>query len=147
MGPIVLERMDDRLDAIETAFVTALSTRIIKRELMHFDDHEEAEINAGVLMIASQGEGNYSESLGMVAKEGTQRLLLIGHLKLAEAASSLDVENAEIDFIEELKAALRLGVDGLSFSLKNVEQSAQLDKPYGWFVASVDAGPPLQNSY
>jgi len=147
MGPTALDRLDDRLDAIEAALVVAMPARIIKREMLHYDAHTVAELTAGVLMLTSQGEGSYSESLGMVAKEGTQKLLVIGHIKLPESATGRDVETAEINFIEELKSMLRTGVPGLSFKLVNVEQSAQLEKPYGWFVASVNAGPPQENTY
>ena len=147
MGPAALERMNERLDAIEAALIAAMPSRTIKREMLPFDDHGSAELSAGVLMLISQGEGNYSSELGMVAKQGTQKLLLIGHLELAPTATGQEVEAAEITFIEELKSMLRAGVPGLSFNLINVEHSAQLEKPYGWFVASVDAGPPKENTY
>lgn len=147
MGPVKLERLDDRLNAFETALKAALPTRIIKRELMHFDKHTAAEISAGVLMLVSKGEGSYSQVPGMVAKEGTLYLTLIGHLKLAETNTGQELETAEINFIEEIKAALRINVPGMSLKLNNIDQSAQLDFPYGWLVASVDVTPPQQNTY
>ena len=146
MGPQRIERMDDRLDAIETALTAAMPGRVIQRELVHFDDHAPADISAGVIMIVSTGESNYNNDLGMEAKEGTQQILLIGHIKLPEESTSQAVEDAEINFIEELKGAIRTGVNGMSIALKQVSHSAQLEKPYGWFVASIDAGPPNENT-
>ena len=146
MGAQKIERMDDRLDAIEQALIAALTTRVVKRELQHYDDHSQADIAAGVLMIVSSGEGDYNNSLGMVAAEGTQNIMLIGHIKLVEGSTSLAVEAAEINFIEELKSALRTGVTGMGIALKQINHSAQLEKPYGWFVASIDAGPPPENT-
>ena len=147
MGPVMLEHMDERLAAVRALFSAALSARVIKDSLLHYTEHTDAELTAGVLTIVSQGEGDYSTALGMTAREGTQSLLFIGHLKLAESATGRDIETAELAFIRELKTALRTGVEGVELQLRRIEHSAQLDHPYGWFVASVDAGPPRANNY
>lgn len=146
MGPEIISNMSDRLNAVKDALAAAMPTRTVTRELKHFDDHVDAEISAGVLMVTSRSEGLYSQSLGMVAKEGTQKLLLIGHIKLAESVSGEALEDAEIAFIEELKAALRITIPGIGIRLTRVEHSGQTDKPYGWLVASIDAGPPELNT-
>lgn len=142
-----IERMDDRLDAIAAALTTALSTRVIKRSLVHYTDHADADLAAGVVTLLSAGEGGYSNGLGMTAKEGTHKLLLIGHLQLAESADGEAIEAAEIDLIEEIKAFVRSGVTGTSLRLENVIHSRQLERPYGWIVAYIDAGPPRRNTY
>jgi len=142
---LAVDHMGTRLAAVLVLLTAQLSTRHVTRNLKHFTDQPAADIADGILTIVSAGEGNYKNQRGMVAKEGTGRLLLIGHLKLAESASGQAVEDAEVAFIEEVKAALRVGVTGIGFALQNVEHSRQLDRPYGWFVASVDAGPPLES--
>ena len=146
MGPEIISNMSERLNAVKDSLATAMPTRTVTRELKHFDEHSDAEIAAGVLMVTSRNERDYSQSLGMVAKEGTQKLLLIGHIKAAESVSGEALEDAEIAFIEELKAALRITVPGVGLRLTSVEHSGQIDKPYGWLVASVDAGPPDMNT-
>lgn len=142
-----IDRMDDRFDAFEAAAKLGMPNRHIKNELKHHTDHEPQEVTDGVLTIVSASEGDYNNSLGMEAKEGTQRLVCIGHLKVAETDSKKAVQDAEFDFIEEFKAFIRSGVSGMSLRLENVQHSRQLDHPFGWFVAIVDAGPPGSNVY
>lgn len=140
-GP-TLTRLDDKKTAVLASLAASMPARVIIGEKKHFTDHSDADIAAGVLMVISLGEGQYRQERGMVAKEGTQNFLFIGHIKLAEDATGNQVEQAEINFIEEFKAAMRAGAAGLHLALQNIEQSAQLDKPYGWFVAGGTAAPP-----
>lgn len=147
MGGTAIERMDDRLDAVAASLAIALPTRVIKRSLLHYTDHSPVDLAAGVVTLLSAGEGNYSKGLGMVAREGVQQMILIGHLKLAESAAGVDVEAAEIDLIEEIKAWARNRIAGLSLRLDSVQHSRQLEKPYGWVVAFLDVGPPSANTH
>lgn len=142
-----IERMDERLDAIETALVAELSTRTIKRDLLTFTDHTDAEIDAGVVTIVSAGEKDYNNGLGMEAKEGAHQVLLIGHLRVAEGTTGKDIEAVELDLAEEIKAFVRTGVADMSLKLNSIQHSRQLDHPYGWLVANIDAGPPRANIY
>jgi len=142
-----LERMDDRLDAIETSLIQVLQTRVISRDLKHYTEQTDADLTAGVVTIVSSGEKDYSKDLGMAARDGTQSVLLVGHLRIAEGMGGKAVEAAELDLIEEIKAWMRAGVTGMSLHLNNVQHSRQLDNPYGWIVAYVDAGPPSQTTY
>ena len=147
LGGTVIERMDDRLDALEASLAAALPTRTIKRSLMHYTDHTDTELAAGVVMLVSGGEGDYNKGLGMVAREGVQRVLLVGHLKVAEDAAGAVVEAAELDLIEEIKAWARTNVPGMSLRLDSVQHSRQIENPYGWLVAYLDAGPPRSTTY
>jgi hypothetical protein len=137
-----IDHIGVRLAAFEDALITALPTRHIKRaELIPFHEHKAQEIRDGVVTIISSGESNYNNSQGMVAREGTLRLILVGHLKLDENATGLEIETAEIALIEEIKAFVRAGVPGMSLSLDSSQQSRQLDKPYGWTLQYLDVGP------
>lgn len=142
-----IERMDDRMDAIAAALLLALPTRVVKRSLKHYTEHSAADLAAGVVTLVSAGEGSYNPGLGMVAKEGTHRVLLIGHLKVAEGQDGEDIEAAELDLAEEIKAFVRAGVTGTSLRLDRIEHSRQLENPYGWLVAYIDAGPPRRTTY
>lgn len=142
-----IERMDDRLDALQAALAAALPARVIKRSLLHYTDHEPAELAAGVVTIVSGGEGDYNKGLGMVAREGVQRVILVGHVQVAEGAAGAVVEAAEIDLIEELKAWARAPIAGMSLRLDSVQQSRQLENPYGWLVAYLDIGPPRATTH
>jgi hypothetical protein len=147
----VIARMDDRLAAFRAAIVAAgspLAARVHKPNLMHYTAHSEAELTQGVIISVSAGEGNYHQaSEGMIAKEGTHRVLLIGHCRVAETATPSAIEALEINMIEEVKAFLRLPIPGMSLNLESVEHSRQLELPYGWFVAFIELLPPRTNVY
>lgn len=148
MIPVAIERMDDRMDAIHTALVAALPLRVVKRSFFrHYTEHEEAELDAGVVMIISSGEGDYKRGRGMIAREGTHSFLLIGHLKVDDDSEPQTTEAAELDLIEELKAFARLPMPGMSLYLAQVQHSRQLEHPYGWVVAYLEASAPSQNTH
>jgi hypothetical protein len=142
-----IERIDDRQAAIVTSLTAALSTRVVKRSLLHYDQHEPGEIETGVVMLVSDGESQYSQNLGMTAKEGKHGQLLIGHLKVAEDSEPLAIELAEMALIEEIKSWVRSGVSGMSFEIEAAQHSRQLEHPYGWVVVKLNAIPPRTNVY
>lgn len=144
----LISRMDDRMDAVGTALTAALPARVVKRSLLqHFDAHGRGEIEQGVVMLVSAGEKDYRREPGMVAKEGTHGMVLVGHLKVDENDTPQAVEAAELDLIEEIKTFVRAGVTGMTLFLDRVEHSRQLDFPYGWIVAYLSAGPSNSNVY
>lgn len=148
MSVNAIERMDDRMDAIHAALVAALPTRVVKRSFFkHFSEHEEAELAAGVVMLISAGEGDYARGRGMIAREGVHKFLLIGHVKSDDDSEPKATEAAELDLIEEIKAFVRVPVPGMSLYLAQAQHSRQLEHPYGWVVANLDAGPPSQNTH
>jgi hypothetical protein len=142
-----IERIDDRQTAIVASLSAALSTRTVKRSLLHYDQHEPGEIEVGVVMVISDGESQYSQNLGMAAKEGKHAQLLICHLKVAEDSSSVAIELAEMALIEEIKSWVRAGVPGMSFEIESSQHSRQLEHPYGWVVVKLNAIPPRTNVY
>lgn len=145
--PIPIDRMDARLDAIEAALTAALPTRLVSDTLQHYTERSDAELTQGVVTLVSADEKGYSQNLGMAARDGTQRILLIGHLRVAEGTPRKAIQDQELDLIEELKAFIRAGVPGMSLTLDSVIHSRQLDHPYGWVVAYIDAAPPRQTTY
>lgn len=143
----LIDRLDDRLDAIAASLSAALPNRVIKRALMHYTDHSPAELAAGVVTLVSAGEKDYSRNLGMVARDGTQQILLIGHLKVAEDTTGMDIEAAELDLIEDLKTWCRQPLPGMALRLESIQHSRQLEHPYGWLVAYFDITSPRANTY
>lgn len=144
MGPVVIDRMDERMTAVEAALKAALPTRVVKRSfLKHYDDHAAGEIERGVVMLISADEGGYNTAPGMQAKEGTHRMLLACHIKVAESGAQIDVEKAELKLAEEIKSFVRQGVVGMHVALDRVIHSRQLEYPYGWVVAYLDVGRPV----
>lgn len=142
-----IQRIDDRMAAIFSSLQSTLTARILKRGLLHFDQHEAGEIESGVVMAISDGESDYSENLGMTAKDGKHGLLIICHLKVAETSAKVAIELAEMALIEEIKSWVRAGVPGMDFEIITAQQSRQLEHPYGWVVVKINAIPPRSNVY
>jgi len=154
MGPEIIDTLPARTDAIEASMraSTALASRVIKRSyLRHYDEHQAGELEQGVLMLISTGEGGYKNGQGMVAREGVQRLMLVGHVKVSDDLSNdeqgLAVEAMEQSMIEEIKAWARAGVSGVGLSIESFQQSRQQSAQYGWIVGYLSAGPPGETTY
>lgn len=142
-----IERIDDRQAAIYASLVAALNTHVVKRSLLHYDQHPQGEVEIGVVMLISDGETQYSQNLGMTANEGKHGQLLIGHLKVAEDSAPVAIELAEMALLEEIKSWVRTGVSGMSFEIESAQHSRQLEHPYGWVVVKLNAIPPRTNVY
>ncbi len=146
MSLIKLERIDDKLAALNAALVAAMPTRQVEIGFTPYDDRTDTELLDGVVNIVSAGEGNYHQGRGMAAKEGTLKVHLINHLKVAETASRADLQQAEINLAEEIKSFVRTGVAGMTLALDSIEQSRLLEYPYGWVVAFLGLRPPASNA-
>lgn len=135
------ERIDVRTAELFASLQAALPTRVVKRNLEHFQFHPPGELEQGVVMLISDGEGNYNNKPRRTATEGTHSLLIIAHLQVGETDTPLDVELAEMVLMEELKSWLRAGLPNYRLELDNISQSRQLEFPYGWIVAKFTAQP------
>lgn len=144
---VAIDDTATKLDAMEQLLINQMPGRNIKRTLVHYADQDATEILEGIITIVNASEGGYINQPGMVAKEGTTKVLLIAHIKVPESDNSKETEDAELLLAKELKAAIRVGVPGIGFALERIEHSRQLEHPYGWFVAFLDAGPPLETLY
>ena len=143
-----IERMDDRMAAVLTAMqeYPGLVARVIKRSLTHYKNQSEYDLKKGILTLVSAGEGDYNQGLGMIARDGTHRMLIIGQLK-ADDNNPESAEDMELDMIEEVKSFVRSGIDGMDLMMDNVKHSRQQEAPYGWFVIYMDAGPQRNSLY
>jgi len=140
-------RMDDRMDAIFLAMEDSqdLSGYVLQRSRMqHHSQHETADLKKGVLMLVSNGEGQYSKNPGMIAKNGLHEFILIGHLKVDDQAKPAEVEAAELDMAENVKSFIRSGVKGMELYLDDIQNSWQQEFPYGWIIVRLTAGSPGQ---
>jgi len=148
MGPTALERMDDRMDAVEAALRAALTSRHISRSYQrHYGEFSAEQLQQGVVQLISSGESGYQTGLGMVAREGTHNMLLVCYLVLDESSAPQETEAAELALIEEIKAFVRTGVDGTHLVLDKALHSRQQEHPYGWVVAYIEARPTAESTY
>jgi len=148
MGPQAIERIDDKLAAFETALVASLPvSRTVERGFVPYSERDEALLLNGVLNLVCDGEGSYSQARGMAAKEGSAKVILICHLRVTEAQTSADLQQAEITLAEELKTFTKTGAPGLDLVLVDLVLSRQLEHPYGWIVAFFELKPPGANTH
>lgn len=144
--PLAIDDTAARAQAVEAHLRTHLANRNVTPVLKHFTDHSDQELLEGVLTVVTATESDFKNQRGMIAKEGTTQFLLIAHLKIAETSDQEELAEAEHTLLSELKSAIRQKLPGLSLLLGEIQFSRQLDHPYGWFVATLDVGPPLAST-
>ncbi len=146
MNEPAIDRLDDRRDAVEAALTTALPGRVIAKELKHYSQHTNADLQKGVLAMITDAEDRYSSSPGMVGREGVHRFTLVGHVRPSASAGPREVENAELAMIEDVKAFVRTSVPGLVLRMVRARTSRQAVAPYGFIVCEIEAWPPGRKS-
>lgn len=148
MFPTRLDRIDDKLDAFEAAVNTAVAgTRSVNKGLIPYTDRAETDLTDGCWNIVAASEGDYHLGRGMAAKEGTLRINLVGHVRVAEDATRAELQQAEIDMAEEAKGIVRTGVAGMTLAIDQVILSRLLEHPYGWVVALIELQPPAASTH
>lgn len=149
MLPQTLERIDDKLEAFETALRAAVpSTRLVGPGLVPFTDRSSEALLDGVWNVVPAGEGDYHNGRGMAAREGTLQINLVGHVMVDECLVPGDLQQAEIEMAEEVKDFVRSGaVAGMTMALERIELSRLLEHPYGWVVAFIELQPPGANTH
>lgn len=128
-----------RMELIRSTLATALTLRVVTRDLMDFSERADADLVKGVYTLVSGGEGNYKNYSGREAMDGAQRLSLIGQFRLDEDALGSAIEDAELAMVDEIKALLRTRPATLAqLYMLGFQQSKQLDKPYGWVAINLE---------
>ena len=104
-----MSEFDTRLAALAAHLTTSCPLRVVTRSLKDFALREDADLTDGILTVVGGGAGrfrNLRERLGM---DATQRVTLVGQLRVAEAAEPLAVEQAEFTLYDEVIAARQAG--------------------------------------
>ena len=136
------ERMDDRLDAIVAAAQAHFTGRTVTTAWKHYRERDKADLAAGVITVISDGESEYSDRLGMAAKEGTQNVILAIQCAVdPKTQTGADLQALELDLAEEAKAFVRAGVAGMSLAIEEINNSRQQSFPYGFVLVRMPAGP------
>lgn len=134
-----MSEFDTRLAALAAHLTTSCPLRVVTRSLKDFALREDADLTDGILTVVGGGAGrfrNLRERLGM---DATQRVTLVGQLRVAESAEPLAVEQAEFTLYDEVIAALQAGAGTLRcIDIADFRQSAQLEHPYGWIALDLE---------
>lgn len=126
---------DKILASFKTAMQMAYPHRVVTRSLLDFADRQPDELKAGVFTILANGlpEGDiYFQHM---------KFLVVGQIQLSEKATGEDVERAEMLLSRDIRNLVQRQLRGPSLHLGALEQSAQLEAPYGWVSVSITAGP------
>lgn len=132
-----MSELSTRMELIKTTLAAAVTARIVTRNFLDFVDRKDADLLAGIYTLVSNGEGGYQNLNGREAMDGTQRILLVGQIRLAEDAVPSAIEDAELAMVDEIKVFLRARpAQIIQLYMTGFRQSQQVDAPYGW--VSVD---------
>lgn len=138
--------LDARMALLASTLATAMPTR--HRYIDQLDAYShfpETELAAGVVQLVQDAEQNYSNAISMEARQGTLRVMLLGHIRVADSAARATLAAAERALAKEIKTWCRTGATGLRLRLESIQFSRGASFPYGWLVAYVHAGPQRQN--
>lgn len=122
------------MEALKTALQAAYAERVVSRDLLDFDLRAEADLEAGIYTLIAGSEQDFPNYKGREGNFGTLRPVIVAQIKLAETATPSEVEDAEGEMIDEIKAFTRSVLDAPidSLVISSINRSQQLDHPYGW---------------
>ncbi|MBF0383626.1 MAG: hypothetical protein HQL69_21605 [Magnetococcales bacterium] len=125
---------------LQTTLQTQLPNRIITRDFKQLQVHKDPDLTKGIYTIICSSESDYQNALGREAQGGRLQILLLAQLKAGPKATGSQVEDAEFTVIQEIKTFLRSPLPNQlgNLSLKSVQQSGQLEAPYGWVAANLE---------
>lgn len=124
------------MDAVVASLTDALPERYVQRSLADWATAPKAQLEAGLVCVVSGGGGGFANYRGREGDLGHMDVYLAGFVKVAESATSADVERAELDLLGDLLTWVNTtGVPGLDVvEPGDWKQSKQLEHPYGWLV-------------
>lgn len=145
--PNTLTTINERADAVFTAFQAGMPQRVVQRSFyQNIKHHAEPDIRQGVVMLLGDGESDYTNNVALRAQYGVYHCLLVAHLKVSiddeRNNNRVAIQNLEGTLIEEIKTVCRAGIAGLSLHLIRTQQSRQLLFPFGYVYAEINAVPP-----
>lgn len=131
--------LKDRMKAVADSFDASVPHRLVTRSFKPFDARKPAELEVGIYTLISNGEKGYKNFLGRRAKDGFHNMLLIGQIKVKSPYEGVDIDDAESDLVDEVKAWLQnLPLPLSTLAATGFRQSAQLDAPYGWVAFDLE---------
>jgi hypothetical protein len=146
-GVTAIDDNPGRLNALRAAAEAAMPSYQHKTGFRRdITEHADYELDAGVIMVVAGEENNFSQQMGMEAREGTLSIALICQFKVDESDDGTQVEQRELAIGEEFKSFVRAGIKGMSLELVTIVTSALQVTPYGFVVAQINAGPPRSNT-
>jgi hypothetical protein len=123
------------LSSFADAMTKAYPKRVVTRDLKDFSDRDSTELNKGIYTIVSNGQ-----PAGDIYFQ-KMKFIVVGQIEFPEKSAGSDVENAELMMAREIKTLIQRQLRGPDLRVMGVDQSSQLEVPYGWVSVAIEAGP------
>jgi hypothetical protein len=138
-----LDDLSGVMTAVRDQLAAVAPARVVTRSYTDFARRPDEDLVAGVFTVISRGEGSYDNVPGRAAGNGTQRILIVGQVRVGEDEPGAAVEDAEFGLVADLKALARSDLPEIisGLALLDFEQSRQLEQPYGWVAAELENQP------
>lgn len=132
-------------DFLAAAPVPGAASRIVTRSWKPLQNHTDDDLLCGIYTLIAVSEGGYRNYNGGEALDGTQKMLLIGRLRVPSnvgggEADGEAIEDAEWSMLDnEIAPWLRALPQALCcLEAKNVVLSGQLGAPYASVVVELE---------
>ncbi|MBF8179656.1 hypothetical protein [Herminiimonas contaminans] len=123
------------LESFKTALAAAYPDRIVTRSLKDFSDRSVADLKKGVFTVLAKGLPTGDSTFQ------TMSMLVVGQIELPEKSEGVDVERAESLMGRQVRVLLQRQLRGPDMQIKSMDQSSQLEVPYGWVSMMLEVGP------
>lgn len=130
-----------RIAAVLGALKTALTGRVVTRDLMPANARAAADLAKGVVTLVSDGEYEYRDGLGLEGLGPRHRMVLVGQGRVADDTARSAAEDAELALLAQVRAFVQTGAARMRLVLVRVQQSRQQTHPYWWLTAEIEARP------
>ncbi|WP_158117219.1 hypothetical protein [Vibrio cincinnatiensis] len=122
------------INSIVEGFKTRYPARSVSRNWQDRSAYKNSDLERGELTVIYTGEAP-SDAYNTYIK-----LLVIGRIYCGSKAKGLDVEQAELKFLQEWRHFCNSSAFG-NISMLSVSTSQQQEVPDGWFISECRAGP------
>ncbi|QZA80859.1 hypothetical protein [Deefgea piscis] len=123
-----------RLNEIKSALQARFPSRHVGRSLRDLSVIGDTELRAGVYTLLCRSEDGFADFIGGEAQFGTTKLAMVGQIRVDDDLPAEAVEDAELGMAQEIKTFIQSNALAGLLELKALQQSGQLDAPYGWIV-------------
>lgn len=133
MNPISPEEVI--LSSFKAALAAAYPARVATRSLLDFSDRKKSDLEAGVYTVIANGQ-----PAGDIYFQHF-KFIVVGQIQFPERTAGEVIEAAELTMAREIKNLMQRKLRGPDMRLLGVDQSSQLEVPYGWVSVSIEVGP------
>jgi len=127
--------------AAKASLAAMYPARHVERGLIDPAAIGDARLYDGVFSVVAEGTSDWTEYTGREGQFGTLRFAVVGYVRVADDASTEDVEDAECDLEADLlawcQATKAAPLDAVY--PKDCTYSRGLEAPVGWIVMLLEA--------